>query len=47
MKRQKFTTEDTEKKNFRFKNSVNSMVVFFSKEYLCSKLKNGVKRLIL
>jgi len=34
MKPQKFTTEDTEKMNFRFlKSSVNSMVASSPKEY--------------
>ena len=34
MKTQKFTAEDTEKKNFRFfKSSVNSMVASSLKEY--------------
>ena len=48
MKLRKFTTEDTEKKNFRFlKNSVNSMVASSPKEYLLKKLKGGAKRLIL
>jgi hypothetical protein len=43
MKPQKYTTEDTEKKSFRFlKSPVNSMVVSFQKR----KIKNGIKRLI-
>jgi len=46
MKLRKFTTEDTEKKNFRFsKNSVDSMVASSPKEYLLEKLKGGAKRL--
>ena len=45
MKPQKFTTEDTEKKNFRFfKSSANSVVASSPKEYPCSKVKGRHKK---
>jgi len=48
MKPQKFTTEDTEKKNSRFfKSSVNSVDASSPKGYLLKEVKDGVKRLIL
>jgi len=44
MKPEKFTTEDTEKKNYRFfKNSVNSVVASSSKDY---PLKDVTERII-